>query len=153
VTQIVSIFAAIAGMQPAWSGGTTPNVWNGAVQGGIRAGLTTASIPLRILSTTGDIEGRDFAFIALGKLSKVTWVIEDLLLAKAIAEGDSIKGISPSLVGYCDSYITKLRDVRSPSDQSHVVNLSMKPGRYDYGGIECFGVRCLISVEEIHSAA
>jgi hypothetical protein len=153
MTQIVSIFAAIAGLQPAWSGGATPIVWNGAVVGNIKSSLTTAQIPLRILSTTGDAEGKDFAFIALGKLSKVTWVIEDLLLAKAVAEGDSIKGISASLVGYCDSYIMKLRDLRSPSDQSHVIRASYKPGVYEWAGLQCFGVKVLIEIEEFQSAA
>jgi hypothetical protein len=155
MTQIVTIFASLAAMQPAWSGGATPKVWNGAVQGdgGIRATLTTASIPLRILSTTGDLEGRDFAFIALGKLSNVTWVIEDLLLAKVVSEGDSLKGISPSLVGYADSYITKLRDLRAPSTNSHVVGASFKPGVYEWGGFQCFGLKALVSIQEFQSAA
>ena len=153
MTQITTIFGALAAMTPEWSSDVAIKVWNGSTAGVIKATLPSASVPIRILTTTGDIEGRDFAFIALGKLSKVTWVIEDLLLMKAVAEGDSIKGVSAHLVQYCDSYITKLRDVRAPAANSHVLRANMKPGTYDWGDVRYFGVKVIVEVEEFQSAA
>jgi len=152
VTQVSTIYGALAAMVPEWSSDVSIKVWNGATAGVIKNTLPSASVPIRILTMTGENEGRDFAFIAMGKLSHVTWVIEDLLLAKAVAEGDHIKGISAHLIQYCDSYITKLRDTRAPSTQSHVVGASFKPGVYDWGGVQYFGVRALVEVEEFQSA-
>lgn len=128
-------------------------MWNGALTGVIKQTLSSASLPVRIITTTGGGEGRDFAFIALGKLSKVLWVVEDLLLIKPVAEGDSLKSMSPYLITYCDSYITKLRDLRSPSSNSHVVAAGFKPGVFEWGDGRYFGVNVKVEIEEFQGAA
>lgn len=154
MTQVVAIYAAIAALVPVYDSDVTPiKVWNGALTGVIKQALPSAALPIRILTTTGENEGRDFAFIALGKLSKVVWTIEDLLLIKPVAEGDSLKTMSPYLITYCDSYITVLRDLRGPTSNSHVVAADFKPGMFEWGDNRYFGVDVKIEVEEFQGAA
>ena len=154
MTQVVAIYAAVAALVPEYDSDVTPiKVWNGALAGVIKQALHSMSLPIRILTTTGENEGRGFAFIALGKLSKVVWVIEDLLLIKPVAEGDSLKTMSPYLISYCDSYITKLRDLRGPTSNSHVMAANFKPGVFEWGDNRYFGVNVTVEIEEFQGAA
>ena len=56
MTQITTIFGALATMAPEWSSDVAIKVWNGSTAGVIKATLPSASVPIRILTTTGDIE-------------------------------------------------------------------------------------------------
>lgn len=153
MTVIVPIYAAIANMAPTWDSDVAIKVWNGSLFGVIKNTLPSAQVPIRILTTVGESTGRDFGFIALGKLSKIVWVIEDLLLMKPQAEGDGIKSMSSHTIAYVDSYITALRNLRSPAAGSHVLAANFKPGTEVWGDTRYFSVRATLEIEEFQSGS
>lgn len=152
MSDIVNICAAIAGMSVT-VGSVTPGVRN---IGELRNTLKSSDTPLRmILTTTGDTEASPVAFIAMGKLQQITWALEDRLYWKPTAQGAGLLDNSEDIMLYIAAYAEAVRQNRSPTSQSHIVGLRALPATVEWpeGGTQFYGVRCILTIEEIVSNA
>jgi hypothetical protein len=120
--------------------------------------LETYHLPCRML-LSGDEEGLtgEGRFVALGKLTAVTFQISDLLFWQPLAQGIGRSDVEANLVSYLDNYLAMLRSWRDAGQQqAHVVSFQADIARLEYprdSGRWFWGVPCVVRVEEFYSGA
>jgi hypothetical protein len=120
--------------------------------------VVPAMLPCRLLTPMSPrADARDYSFIALGKLSKLTWHINDLLLWQPEASGTGLYSVAPVLVDYAAAYIEMLRQNRAMSQvQCHIISARFTYGVFEWpeqSGQYFDGVSCDIDIEEVLSGA
>jgi len=154
VSVIQSIYGTLSSDIAPAVGSVTPTVRN---YNNLRDSVKSVDTPVRLLlTTTGESNAESAAFITMGKLQKISWTIEDLLLWKPAGEGEGLSKNSEKLVDYMAAYAEAIRQKRQFTAQSHVTSVRMVPGIYAWpegSGNMFFGVRCFVRVEEIVSGS
>lgn len=136
-------------------GDVSPAVYHGDTLPGA---LYTTHLPCRLLFA-GDEEGggNEGAFVALGKLTAVTFNLSDLMFWRPVGESLGRSAEEQSLEQYLDNYLAMLRDWRAAGQtQAHVTGFRANIARITYptGGTDMFwSVACVVSVEEFYSGA
>ena len=148
-SNITGIYNAIAAWVVTFDSDVTLKVWNYSA---VKEALPSASAPIRILMPT-EGPGTGFAFIALGKLNKITWNITDLCLIKPVAQGDGIASEAEHIVQYAEAYHTAMHNGRAVTASSIIAGGSITPGVYEWNGVAYYGVKCVVEVTEYVSAA
>lgn len=107
--------------------------------------------PIRILGIPENLneENTEFAWIALGKAAKHTYIIMDRLWLSPAEMNEGLEKNTPRMVRYIDSYNTQVLNNRSLGrNNAHVVDV-----RYNYGWrpwitATWFTVDAVVTVEE-----
>jgi hypothetical protein len=146
---VTGIFNAIAAWTPSYDSDVVPKVWN---YNQVKEALPSAAAPIRVLMPMR-LSGDPFEFVALGKTSKTTWRIVDLLLIKPVSQGDGIKSEGENMVAYAENYHDTLRSKRSPTSSSHVVGATINTGVFSWNQVDYYGVECVVTVDEYDSSA
>ncbi len=146
---ITSIYDAIASWDINIKGRTIP-VRN---LSGLRDAFNEGDAPARMMMImTGETEAENAAFLALGKLQTITWLIEDRLYYRPVALGQGIQDYAEDLVVYIKDYIEAARQDRSPTTQSVIEDVRCVPAIVLWpdaeGGTPYAGVRCILRVRE-----
>jgi hypothetical protein len=138
MSAILDIYTSIANMEV----GDIPSRNINAVKLTIRDG----DLPLRLLlpATEGDM-----AFVAIGTLQKVTWVIRDLCLWAPVTKGSGVQDFSEAMVDYLALYLEQIKGNRSPVAQCHISGVAVKMVPVKWGEQTYWGVDITLTVEEI----
>lgn len=100
-------------------------------------------------------EGREGAFIAIGKTITINWQIPDLFIYKPVAQGIGLKEHAPQLIDYCGKYADAMRTFgKAPTPNSTLESFQMIPGEYEWPsgtGNYFTGVLCLLQIKEVLS--
>lgn len=146
-----SILDDVASWTPTYDSDVSIGCWN---IDDIKPNLENMSIPKRVLMVTEDgTAGEEIIFVALGKTMSVTWFIRDRLYLANVGEMASLRRYSGDLVRYAASYVEQIRQNRSPTAQSHILNATARPGIFEWGGKSYFGVDIVLEIQEIISGA
>lgn len=151
---ITSIYDGLAGVSIT-AAGKTPKVRN---YDEIKETFEAADAPTRMLLVpTGNTEAREASFIALGKLQKIEWRIEDRLYWSPVAQGQGLSDFTEDLLLYAQAYVEAIRDNRSLTASSHITRVRCVPTIVRWPDIEAgtpyAGARCIVVVEEIVAGA
>lgn len=138
--------------------GTAPTVYD---LDQIPANADSARLPARYLLPFGNFfeTGRiaDTVMVTIpGNTVNVQWQIRDLLLVRAIAQGEGLYTIADKLIAYAGAYVAAIVSrngiQRKLTTQAYIDNVTCTPGIYEYpegGGRGYFGVSCVLTVREL----
>lgn len=149
------IRASLAAQAVVAGGGVTPQTFCGST---LPAAVETASLPCRLL-LAGDDQGKgdDGNFIALGKLTQVTYQISDVLLWVATGQGIGRSGVEADLTTYTDNYLLMLRQWRNAGQSAANVTgfrSTIGVANYPLGGPTFYwAAPVVVQVEEYYAGA
>ena len=118
--------------------------------------VEAAMLPCRVIMPyTPRGEGRDWSFIALGTLAKVTWRVSDMLLWRPIASGLGPEDVAGVLIDYVGHAADVLRQHRSLGlAQTHITGARYTYGTFFYpeqSDSAFLGVTIELDIEEVLS--
>ncbi len=146
-SKINEIYDAIAGWDVYWDSDVP--VKSREVHS-MKAFTGTPEMPVRILNPIDPETGGADGFVALGKTKVIVWNIVDTLYIRPVAHGGQIRRSAPQLVNYIKTYITAMKNDRSPTSQSWIESMTWNLGQFEYpGSEECYGVKVILEVHEV----
>jgi hypothetical protein len=121
--------------------------------------VNDAMLPCRLLLPMQPRgEGRDWHFVALGQMTKLTWHITDLMLWRRADAGIGLEDIASVLVDYAGQYAEMLRRHRSLGQaQAHIISARFVYGTFRYpdvegdAGVDFDGCAVELDIEEVLS--
>lgn len=122
------------------------------------ASVDTALLPARLISGANE-QGNagDARFVAIGKLERVNYQIEDLFLLQPVMQGVGIGDAEAYLVEYIDAYRELFRQWRDAGQSQAVAeSFTMRKGVTEYpaqSGAFFFSVTINLAVSEWYSGA
>jgi len=113
----------------------------------------SADLPVRVLSLIhkGDATAKGSTFGATSAMT-VRWTVHDLLLWKAVGQGEGLAEYEPDLADYMVGYVDWLRTNRIQGNKMTVELVSMTPGVFEWpagGGNQYYGVDAVLTVNEV----
>ena len=106
--------------------------------------VAQADLPLRIMVPSTQGEG---TFVMIGTLQKVEWAIHDLCLWAPMSGGNEQQYFQP-MMDYIKAYLTALKTLLTPTDQSHLTGWTFQVGPRAWGDAQYWAVDATFSVEE-----
>lgn len=103
-----------------------------------------ADLPLRIIVPSTRGEG---TFVMIGTLQKVEWAIHDLCLWAPIGTA-TIEQYAQPMLDYIKAYLTALKGILTPTDQSHLTGFTFEMAPRQWGEATYWAVDATFSVEE-----
>jgi hypothetical protein len=154
-SRILSIYDALAAL-PVAVGSVTPAVKDLHQLPAMRY---SADLPVRLLMpldptrTTG---ATDVQYIAIcGDITRVTWIVRDLLLWSKLAEGRGLIDFAEDFMSYCSNYVAVMTANRAlTAYNAYIDRFSALPGVYEFpfGSSQWFfGVDSRLTIVEIVS--
>ncbi len=152
-TKIEEILSAIEAWTPSPdSDSVSVGVW-GIDE--LKETLSPMSVPKRIISVNPPGVSADYvAHIDLGPTMKIEWSVTDTFYFKPVGEMAALRRHSHDLVKYVASYTEAIRQNRSPSSQSHILEAYCYPDIYAWpegSDNRFYGVQCSLTIEEFVS--
>lgn len=138
--------------------GAAPNIYD---LDQLPANGDSARLPARMLLPFGN-------FLETGRIANTTmvtipgnvvsaqWQVRDLLLVRAIAQGEGLYTVADKLIAYAGAYVAAFVSRTGPqrklTTQAYIDNVTATPGIYEYpegGGRFYFGVSCVLTIREL----
>ena len=106
--------------------------------------VAQADLPLRMMVPSTSNDG---TFVMIGTLQKVEWALHDLCLWAPMGAGNEDRYFQPML-DYIKAYLTAIKTVLTPTDQSHLTGWTFQIGPRTWGEGQYWAVDVTLSVEE-----
>lgn len=154
---VLAVYDAVKAISVQYNG-ATPNIYD---LDQLPANGDSARLPARMLLPFGNFfeTGRVAETVMVtipGNVVNVQWQLRDLLLVRAIAQGEGIYSVADKLVAYAGAYVAAMvnrTDIqRKLTGQAYIDNITCTPGVYEYpegGGRFYFGVNCVLTIREL----
>ena len=107
--------------------------------------VRAVDMPLRILLP--HTEGDD-RFIAIGTLNGIEWKVRDLCLWAPVVAGAGFQQFAEPMVAYVKLYISALKTMRIPTEQSHIRSVSFALGLAPWAEAQYYAIDTTLTVEE-----
>ena len=147
MSKLNEIYDAIAAWDVYWDSDITPKVRE--IQSR-KAFTGTPEMPVRIIHLIDPESSGAGGFVALGKTNIIVWNVIDTFYLKPVAHGGQIRRSSPKLANYIKTYITAMKNDRSPTSQSWIESMTWQLGVFEYpGSEECYGVKVNLEIHEV----
>ncbi len=153
MSNITSILTAILALTPQYD---TDVAINTRDIDGLQEVLQPDDCPVRMVTVADAGQSGGLAFITMGKLQRITWVLTDRLYLKKSSLGEGSKEWSEKLILYAASYAEQIRQNRAIYTQATIVEVEIEPGIFAWpeGSDRNFaGVECVLTIDEYISGA